>query len=61
MRVKTACKWKPRFPVELASMPAPRHTRDSLYDIGCVTDIHVRQLRDLNHFRVIGQDKRRKS
>jgi len=31
MRVKTTSKWKPRFPAELVSMPAPRHTGDSLY------------------------------
>ena len=39
MRVKTTYKWKSRFPVELVSMPAPRHTRDSLCDTKCVTDL----------------------
>lgn len=63
MRVKTAPKWKSRFQVELVSMPAPRHTRDRQFIWYQVCDwlIHVRQLRDLNHFQVVGQEKRRKS
>jgi len=36
-------------------------TQGTVYMFICLTDIHVRQLRDLNHFQMIGQGKLRKS